>query len=43
MAGYAFLAARARQLFSSARAVRLLNRASGGVLVGAAAVVVVRS
>ena len=43
MAAYAFLAARARRLFRSASAVRILNRASGGVLVSAAVVVVARS
>ena len=43
MAGYAFLAARARRLFRSARAVRWLNRASGGVLVGVGAAIVVKS
>ena len=42
MAGYAFLAARARRLFRSGRAVRWLNRASGGVLVGVGAAIVVK-
>jgi threonine/homoserine/homoserine lactone efflux protein len=39
---YAAAAARARQLFSSPRAIRMLNRGSGIALAGAAAVVAAR-
>jgi len=40
--GYALAAARARRLFSSPRAVRLLNRGSAMALAGAAAAVAAR-
>jgi threonine/homoserine/homoserine lactone efflux protein len=39
---YVLLAARARRLFKSARAVRLLNRTSGALLGGAAVAVAAR-
>jgi threonine/homoserine/homoserine lactone efflux protein len=39
---YALLAAKARQLFTSPRAVRRLNRSSGVAMAGAAAVVAIR-
>jgi len=41
-AGYIVLAARARRLFTSPRAVRILNRATGTVMAGAAAAVAAR-
>jgi len=41
--GYVLLAARARKLFSSPRAVRLVNRGSGVLLAGAAAAIATRS
>ena len=42
LGAYAFLAARARQLFTTPRAVRRLNRASGVAMAGAAVVVATR-
>jgi len=39
---YAFLAARARELFTSAKAVRRLNRSSGAAMAGAAVVIATR-
>ena len=39
---YAFLAARARELFTSAQAVRRLNRSSGVAMAGAAVVIATR-
>jgi threonine/homoserine/homoserine lactone efflux protein len=42
LAVYALAAARARRLFTSTRAVRLINRGSGAVMAGAAAVMVTR-
>lgn len=41
--GYVLLAARARKLISSPRAVRLVNRGSGVLLAGAAAAIATRS
>lgn len=41
-AGYIGLAARARRLFTSPRAIRLLNRTTGAVMAGAAAAVASR-
>ncbi|MEE1655946.1 LysE family translocator [Microvirga sp. CF3062] len=41
-AGYIALAARARRLFTSPRAVRILNRTTGTVMAGAAAAVAAR-
>ena len=40
---YAFLASRARQLFTNKRAVKRLNRAAGGVMVAAGVAIAVRS
>ena len=40
--GYILLAARARRLFTSARAIRVLNRATGAVMAGAAAAIAFR-
>lgn len=40
--GYAFAAARARSLFASARATRLLNRGAASVMAGAAVAIVAR-
>ncbi|HYD98480.1 MAG TPA: LysE family translocator [Alphaproteobacteria bacterium] len=40
--GYILLAARARRLFTSARAMRLVNRGTGAVMAGAAAMVAAR-
>jgi len=40
---YVFLAARARQLFTTPKAVRRLNRSSGVAMAGAALVVATRS
>jgi threonine/homoserine/homoserine lactone efflux protein len=40
--GYVFLAARARELFTTPKAVRRLNRSSGVAMAGAAVVVAVR-
>jgi threonine/homoserine/homoserine lactone efflux protein len=42
LAAYALIAARARRLFTSTRAVRLVNRGSGVVMAGAAAAVAMR-
>lgn len=42
MAGYSLLALRARGFFKSASAMRKLNRATGTVMLGAAAVVATR-
>ncbi len=42
MVGYAWAAARSRRLFRSAHATRILNRTSGGVLVGAGAYIAAR-
>lgn len=42
LAGYALAAARARRLFTSPRAVRLLNRSTGAVMAGAAAAIATR-
>jgi threonine/homoserine/homoserine lactone efflux protein len=39
---YAFLAARARELFTSAKSVRRLNRSSGAAMAGAAVVIATR-
>ncbi len=41
-AGYIVLAARARRLFTSPRAIRILNRTTGTVMAGAAAAVAAR-
>ncbi len=41
-AAYIVLAARARRLFTSARAIRILNRTTGTVMAGAAAAVAAR-
>ncbi|MBT0959812.1 LysE family translocator [Denitromonas iodatirespirans] len=43
LAGYALLAARARRLLRDRRAVRAMNRVSGGVLVGTGVVIAARS
>lgn len=43
LAGYALLAARARRLLRDRRAVRAMNRVSGGVLVGTGVVIASRS
>ena len=40
---YAFLASRARTMFSSNRAVKRLNRAAGGVMVAAGVAIAIRS
>ena len=40
--GYILLAARARRLFTSERAVRAMNRATGAVMAGAAAAIASR-
>ena len=40
--GYVVLAARARRLFTSARAIRLVNRSTGAVMAGAAVAVATR-
>lgn len=42
LGGYALAAARARKLFRSPRAMKLLNRVSGSVMAGAAAAIVTR-
>ncbi len=42
MAGYAWLADRSRQIFRSERAVRIMNRSAGTVLVGAGVVIAAR-
>lgn len=42
LGGYALAAARARKLFRSSRAMKLLNRISGGVMAGAAAAIATR-
>ncbi len=42
MAGYSLLAVRARRLFTSASAIRALNRGSGAVMLGAAVAVASR-
>jgi threonine/homoserine/homoserine lactone efflux protein len=41
-AGYVLLAARARRLFTSPRAMRLVNRSAGTVMAGAAVAVATR-
>ena len=41
-AGYVLLAARARRLFTSPRALRLVNRGTGAVMAGAAAAIATR-
>jgi threonine/homoserine/homoserine lactone efflux protein len=41
-AAYIGLAARARRLFTSARAIRILNRGTGTVMAGAAAAIAAR-
>jgi len=43
MTGYALAAGRARHMLQSARAVRLLNRGSGTVMIGAGIVIATRS
>jgi threonine/homoserine/homoserine lactone efflux protein len=43
LAGYVVLAARARRAFCSSRAMRIVNRLTGGVMAGAAVAVVTRS
>ncbi|QEX20589.1 lysine transporter LysE [Hypericibacter adhaerens] len=43
MAGYVLLAARARRAFRSRRAMRLVNRVTGGVMAGAAVAVATRN
>jgi threonine/homoserine/homoserine lactone efflux protein len=40
---YAFLAGRARRMFTNQRAVRRLNRAAGGVMVAAGIAIAIRS
>ena len=40
--GYILLAARVRRVFTTARAVRMLNRGTGAVMAGAAAAIAVR-
>ncbi len=40
---YAFLASRARRMFTNQQAVRRLNRAAGGVMVGAGLAIAIRS
>jgi threonine/homoserine/homoserine lactone efflux protein len=42
MGAYAFAASRARRLFTSSRAMTLLNRTTGAVMAGAAAVIVTK-
>jgi len=43
LATYAFLASRARKMFTNQKAVRRLNRAAGGVMVAAGVAIAVRS
>jgi threonine/homoserine/homoserine lactone efflux protein len=43
LAGYALMAAYARQLFTSPRAIRLVNRGTGVVMAGAAVTIATRS
>jgi threonine/homoserine/homoserine lactone efflux protein len=43
LTGYVLLAARARRAFRSSRAMRLVNRVTGGVMAGAAVAVATRS
>jgi threonine/homoserine/homoserine lactone efflux protein len=43
LTGYVLLAARARRAFRSSRAMRIMNRVTGGVMAGAAVAVVTRS
>lgn len=43
LAAYAWLAARARQMFSSTRAVRRLNRTAGSVMIGTGVAIAVKS
>jgi threonine/homoserine/homoserine lactone efflux protein len=43
LATYAFLASRARKMFTNHKAVRRLNRAAGGVMVAAGVAIAVRS
>jgi threonine/homoserine/homoserine lactone efflux protein len=43
LTGYVLLAARARRAFRSCRAMRIVNRLTGGVMAGAAVAVVTRS
>jgi threonine/homoserine/homoserine lactone efflux protein len=40
---YAYLASRARRMFTNQRAVKRLNRAAGGVMVAAGVAIAVRS
>ncbi len=40
---YAFLASRARRMFTNQQAVRRLNRAAGGVMVAAGVAIAIRS
>ena len=42
LAGYAFAAARARRLFTTPRAIRLVNRSTGAVMAGAAVAIAAR-
>jgi threonine/homoserine/homoserine lactone efflux protein len=42
LAAYAFVAGRARRLFNSSRAARLVNRGSSVVMAGAAAAIAMR-
>ncbi|MCF2521916.1 LysE family translocator [Bradyrhizobium sp. G127] len=42
LGGYALAAARARKMFRSSRAMKLLNRVGGGVMAGAAAAIATR-
>lgn len=43
LVGYVVLAARARRAFASARAMRIVNRVTGGIMAGAAVAVAARS
>ena len=43
LVGYVVLAARARRAFASARAMKVVNRVTGGVMAGAAVAVAARS
>ncbi|NQV83024.1 MAG: LysE family translocator, partial [Rhodospirillales bacterium] len=42
MVVYAWLAARSRRMFRSERAVRIMNRSAGTVMIGAGAVIATR-
>ncbi len=42
LVSYAWMADRSRRLFRSARAMRIMNRSAGGVMIGAGAVIAVR-